>query len=45
MRQLSVALEYPSWFAVLSYYIPDHYYEKYLPIFRQMGGTFHYTGR
>ena len=45
MRQISITLEYPQWFAILNYYGPDQYYEKYLPFFRQMADAFKYTGR
>ena len=45
MQQISIALEYQGWFAVLNYYIPQPLFQKYLPVFRQMVDAFQYTGR
>jgi beta-barrel assembly-enhancing protease len=45
MRQISIALEYPSWFAILNYYGPEQYFNQFLPSFRQMADAFRYTGR
>ncbi len=45
MQQISIGLEYPDWFAVLSYYAPEQYFQTYLPSFRMMADAFEYKGR
>jgi hypothetical protein len=45
MQQISIALEYPDWFAILNYYAPERYFQQFLPAFRGMADAFHHTGR
>ena len=45
MQQISIGVEYPEWFTILSYYAPEQYFQTYLAIFRMMANAFEYKGR
>ena len=45
IRHLSVVMDYPDHFVVLTYFAQDVLFDKYLPMFQQIGETFRYTGR
>ena len=45
VRHLSVVLEYPDYFIILSYYAPVALFERFLPEFQGIGDAFRYTGR
>lgn len=45
VRHLSVVMDYPDHFVALTYFAPDSLFEKYLPMYQQIGESFRYTGR
>ena len=45
IQQITLGMEYPDWFAVLSYWAPEQYFNAYLPSFRLMADAFEYKGR
>lgn len=45
VRHLSVVINYPDHFVVLTYFAPDGLFDKYLPTFQQIGDSFRYIGR
>ena len=44
-EHLSLVVDYPGYYAILSYFAPGALFEKYLPVFQQIGDSFRYTGR
>lgn len=44
-EHLSLIVDYPGYYAILSYFAPGALFEKYLPVFQQIGDSFRYTGR
>ncbi len=45
VRHISIVLEYPEHFVILSYFGPTQLFDRYMPVFQQMGDAFRYTGR
>jgi len=45
VRHLSVVIDFPDHFAILSYFAPQQLFDTYLPVFQQIGDSFRYTGR
>ena len=45
IRHLTVVLDYPGYYAILSYFTPDAIYEKYLDAFKLFLSKFRQTGR
>jgi predicted Zn-dependent protease len=45
MRHVTVLLDYPGYYTILSYFTPDAIYQKYLEAFTQFMQKFRYTGR
>lgn len=45
VRHLSVVTDYPQHFVVFTYFVPEGLFDKYLPMFQQIGDSFRYTGR
>ncbi len=45
VRHVSVLIDYPDHFVVLSYFAPESLYDKYLPVYQLIGDSFRYTGR
>lgn len=44
-QHVSVIIDYPAHYVVLSYFAPDALFATYLPVFEQIGQSFRYTGR
>lgn len=45
VRHISVLMDYPDHFVVLSYFAPESLFEKYRPTYQQIGDSFRYIGR
>jgi len=45
MRHLTVLLDYPGYYVLMSYYTPDSMYDKYQDVFKMIAERFRYTGR
>lgn len=44
-EHVSLVVDYPGYYAILSYFAPAVLFEKYMPTFQQIGNSFRYTGR
>ena len=44
-EHVSLVVDYPGYYAILSYFAPVVLFEKYMPAFQQIGDSFRYTGR
>lgn len=44
-RHVSVVISYPDHFVIFSYFAPDGVFDRYLPVFQQIGDSFRNTGR
>jgi len=45
VRHLTVVLDYPGYYAILSYFTPDAIYQKYSEVFTLFVQRFHHTGK
>lgn len=44
-EHVSLVIDYPDHYAILSYFAPAPLFEKFMPVFQQIGNSFRYTGR
>ncbi|MGE3492974.1 MAG: M48 family metalloprotease [Vicinamibacterales bacterium] len=43
-RHISLVIDYPGHFVILSYFAPESLFDKYLPTYQQIGESFRYLG-